>query len=351
MNEQNLRGPVVVIGAGILGCSAAWHLLRSGVRELTLVDAGGVGSGTSSAGAGFVALWAAGFFPAFGTPELEMEHYSLAFYRGLHEAGAQIGYRNNGNLLLVPSEQSLVGKHDSERARAMVQHPDAPAGSRELSSAEVASLTGVVAADQVQGGAWQPAGIQVEAGAAVSVLAEAVRAMGGTILEGTPVIGLQAHGNELDAVLTPSRVLPARAVVLAAGAWTNGLLGHLGIALPLARVVATRLVTAPTGVPPTMPTIQGAGGWLRECRAGYTWGSGTAYRPAFDSRPTDTRFRSDGRASASCSSTTGLSSRSGPRYSATWRSRRSPSGCKGCPATRPINACISGVPHRRRTWS
>jgi glycine/D-amino acid oxidase-like deaminating enzyme len=266
VNRTEFRGPVVVIGGGILGCSAAWHLLRAGVDDVTIVEAGTIGFGTSPAGAGFVALWAAGFFPDFGSPELEMEYYGLAFYRDLHEAGEDIGYRNNGNLFLALSEDDLA------RARGQVQHPDAPSGSRELTGPEVEGLTGVVRGDQVLGATWQPTGIQIEADAAVQSMARAVRAMGGQIVENAPVTDIVVHGSDVNRVVTAEAVLTARAIVVAGGAWTNELLAHLEFRLPLSRVVATRLISGPLEVPETMPTLQGAPvGWLRECRGGFTW--------------------------------------------------------------------------------
>jgi sarcosine oxidase subunit beta len=44
---------VVVIGAGVIGCSIAYHLARRGV-SVTVIDANGVATGTSSATLGLV---------------------------------------------------------------------------------------------------------------------------------------------------------------------------------------------------------------------------------------------------------------------------------------------------------
>ena len=38
-NPQTLKGPVVVVGAGLSGCDTALWLAHSGVRDLTLVEA------------------------------------------------------------------------------------------------------------------------------------------------------------------------------------------------------------------------------------------------------------------------------------------------------------------------
>ena len=72
---------IVVIGAGILGCSAAYHLLKAGVSDVSLLDAVRAGGGTSGAGAGFVSHWSAGFLEHFGEEGIALQKYGLDFYR------------------------------------------------------------------------------------------------------------------------------------------------------------------------------------------------------------------------------------------------------------------------------
>ena len=43
---------VVVIGGGVLGTSAAFHLAEAGIEDIVLVDRGPVGAGTTPMAAG-----------------------------------------------------------------------------------------------------------------------------------------------------------------------------------------------------------------------------------------------------------------------------------------------------------
>lgn len=53
---------VVVIGGGVFGCCAAYHLAKAGAGRVVPVErAPGLAMQTSSAGAGFVNLWSAGW--------------------------------------------------------------------------------------------------------------------------------------------------------------------------------------------------------------------------------------------------------------------------------------------------
>ena len=47
VNSKPETADVVVIGAGIQGLSAAWHLARAGIRDVALVEKSTVGSGSS----------------------------------------------------------------------------------------------------------------------------------------------------------------------------------------------------------------------------------------------------------------------------------------------------------------
>lgn len=269
--------PVVVIGAGILGCSTAYHLLRSGARNVTVVDRNEPAGGTTAAGAGFVALWAAGMYNG-GKSAFDLEQYSLDFYRRLYEDGHDFGYRNDGNLVLALTEEKW-----QNTVRPLARHPLASPATRTLGPAEVAEITGVIDAREVAGGVLMPSGVQVETGAAVAALATFITEMGGRIHTGATVEGIEVNGQRVTAVSTTSGVLPAAAVAIAAGAWTNQVLSHLGRRLPLLPVVATRVVTEPCGVPRSMPTIQcrEIPVWIRESRGGFTWGTARGYRPAF----------------------------------------------------------------------
>ena len=93
MADENSKH-IVVVGGGIIGCSTAYHLLRQGVKKVTLVEAGEPGSATTSAGAGFVSHWSAGMIP-LGEEGFQLQQYGLDFYHMLHELGTEIGYRPN----------------------------------------------------------------------------------------------------------------------------------------------------------------------------------------------------------------------------------------------------------------
>ncbi|MBK3565924.1 FAD-binding oxidoreductase [Streptomyces sp. MBT62] len=272
---------VLVVGAGVLGTSLAHHLLLRDAGRIVVLEARTPAAATSGAGAGFVGLWAAGYADFFTDTDLQLERYGIDFYRRLAERNPDIECRTNGNLYLATTEPGW-----SKWVAPVLGHPLAPTGTRELTPRQVGAITGgVVSPGAVVGGALHPGGIQISAGRATRALADSVRRMGGEIRENTPATGLIMSDGAVVGALTDAGPIRARRVVLACGAWSDQLLRPLGHRLPLLRVVATRVVSPPSGVPDTMPTVMVPdlyGLWLRAHRSGLTWGNGDGYSPAYE---------------------------------------------------------------------
>jgi glycine/D-amino acid oxidase-like deaminating enzyme len=133
----------VVVGGGILGCSAALHLKLRGCDSVTLVERDRIGAGASGAGAGLLARWSAGFVPAWGDAELELETYGLDFYRELSACDYDLGYLGTGVLFVgsarAAGQRSLLplAHHDAAEDRAVLtssgsgSSPKASSGLRE----------------------------------------------------------------------------------------------------------------------------------------------------------------------------------------------------------------------------
>jgi glycine/D-amino acid oxidase-like deaminating enzyme len=281
MMSEHWDADVVVVGAGVLGTSVAYHLLRRRAERVIVLDSGSAASATSGAGAGFVGMWGAGYADFFTGGDLQLEQYGLDFYRRLSADGADIDCWANGNLFLATDETGWTKWVETVR-----DHPHAPPGTRELSARQVHEITGrVIGADSVLGGVLHPGGIQISAGRATRALAARIRAIGGEIRENTRATGLITTDGAVAGVQTAFGPVRARKVVLACGPWSAQLLAPFGYWPPLLRVVATRVVSPASKVPGTMPTVMVPdlfGLWLRAHRGGLTWGNGDGYSPLSD---------------------------------------------------------------------
>lgn len=268
---------IIVIGGGIIGLSAAFHLLKSGAREVTVIEAREPAAATTGAGAGFVSHWSAGMFP-LGEEGLKLQQYGLDFYRSIHEIGVEIGYRPNGTLIMALTE---AGR---ERfVRPVLDSPYAPPEMQDLTAAQIGEKAkGLIDATRVHSGAFNPHGIQLDTKLATGVMVDEIIKMGGTFRNGTSVTAIHDAGSHVT-VETDKGDVEADGVVIAAGAWNNEVLKGLGWRLPLLKVLATRIVTDGRGLPSTLPTVQcrELRLWLRESFGAVMWGTGRHYQPYY----------------------------------------------------------------------
>jgi glycine/D-amino acid oxidase-like deaminating enzyme len=98
---------VAVLGAGIVGASAAWHLARRGMR-VVVIDASGPAAAASGASDGAVSV-------ASKKPGVmaRLANRSLAYTRRLAEAGGPLrgvfGDRPSYYLATSPAEEQALG--------------------------------------------------------------------------------------------------------------------------------------------------------------------------------------------------------------------------------------------------
>ncbi|TPI11032.1 FAD-binding oxidoreductase [Mesorhizobium sp. B4-1-3] len=266
---------IVVVGGGIIGCSTAYHLLKSGVKTVTLVEATEPGAATTSAGAGFVSHWSAGMIPA-GEEGLRLQQYGLDFYRMLSDLGTEIGYRPNGTLIMALTPQ---GREDF--VMPVLSSPYAPKEMQDLNAAQIGEkMGGLVDPAKVHSGAYNPHGIQLDTKLALGVLVSEINKLGGVVRDRTRVRKISDVGGKVT-LETDRDIIEADGAVVAAGAWNNAVLASLDWRLPLLRVLATRVVTDDRGLPSTLPTIQcrELRLWLRETFGAIMWGTGSHYTP------------------------------------------------------------------------
>jgi sarcosine oxidase subunit beta len=244
---------VVVVGGGVVGASVAWHLARSGVRDVTVVDR------CAAPGEGSTGRATGGFRAQFGTG-INVRLSLLArekLLRFRDEVGADPGYEPCGYLWLASSAEEL----DVLRAAQRVQHAAGLRESRIVASNEIAVLNPKASLDGVIGGAFCPIDGFVRPLEILRGYLEGARRLGVSVRFGAEVVGFRRAAHRIEAVRLRDADLPCGTAVNAAGAWAAplGRLAGVDVAVaPLRRQVAC---TVPCdALPGDMPmTI-----WLRD---------------------------------------------------------------------------------------
>jgi glycine oxidase len=215
---------ILVIGAGIVGCSLARELARAN-QQVTVVERGLVGAGASSAAAG---LLSPSLATVTGGPLLELCRQSADLYESwledLRQDGAgDVGFRRPGLLTVWTSADETESEGDS-----------APATRRrvELLSEEELRRREPALTGRVLGAAFYPDDAQVDPARLTRAAAQVCERAGVTIRENEPVQRVVREGDRITAIHTTSACYWPGLVVLAAGAWSGGLAETLGLDLP-----------------------------------------------------------------------------------------------------------------------
>lgn len=224
---------VVVIGAGIIGVSAAWHLAKAG-HSVALLEKGVVAGEQSSRN------W--GWCRTMNRDEREiplMQHSQTLWDALPGEIGAEMGFRRNG-LVYVTKDPAQLASWEAWLDMARPYQ----VGARMIDAEEARRLAPCPGQDWV-GGVISPRDGRAEPALAAPALARAARARGATLHQNCAVRGLDTTGGRISGVFTERGFIRTQAVVLAAGAWASMFLRRHGVDMPQSSVHSTIFATTP----------------------------------------------------------------------------------------------------------
>lgn len=265
---------VLVIGGGSIGLHAAYYLLKSG-RKVTLLEFKQAARGSSSGNAGhivpshIVPLAAPGIIPTaikwmldpknspFGMKfSLDPAYlrWLLRFALSCTEANVQTAipvltslgllsaenftrliaeekfdchYRDSGLLFLYKTESAFAdGRHEAE----LLHQRGLPA--EVLDSAAVHTRE-PAALPEVIGGVHFTGDSSLHPARYLELLLKRVKQMGALVYENSPVTGFETRDGKISKVFTPAVSFEPQQVVLAAGAWSPGVVIGLGLDIPV----------------------------------------------------------------------------------------------------------------------
>jgi len=272
---------VVIIGAGVMGASVAYHLATRGWRDILILDrSSGPGQGSTGAATG-------GFRAQFGTP-INIRLSLLArqkLLRFQEEVGADPGYVQAGYLWLATSKDEL----DLLRQGLRVQQAEGLHEAREVNAADIAGLNPALRHDLVFGGVFCPTDGFIAPRQILNGYLNAAQRLGAQVQWGSEVVQVKHRNGRIASVGTTRGHIETDAVVNAAGAWA-GVIGKLaGVSLPvtpLRRQVAATIPCAllPAGMPMTIFAGDGFHFRVRDGRVLLLWPSPGAPDSPFDIR-------------------------------------------------------------------
>ncbi len=214
---------VVIIGGGVAGCSAAYHLSKFGWNNIVLLERDQLTSGTT---------WhAAGLIGQLGSSATitKLRNYSLNLYKQLEiETGLSTGLKQNGSLTVATTEERL---HELKRQVTTAQLFNVEAN--EVSKSQIKSLYPLINTEDIIGGVHIPNDGQADPVGVTNVLAKAAKQHGANIIEHCSVKKILTKNNEIVGVETDQGKIDCEYIVLASGMWSRQIAADINVSIPL----------------------------------------------------------------------------------------------------------------------
>ncbi len=214
---------VIVIGAGVIGTSIAFHLTRRGVRDVVVLERETAGSGSTGKNAG-------GIRQQFSTeinvrlsqrslPEIER----FAELTGIDPSFHQVGY-----LFLITEDRDVEA---FERSLALWRRVDVPA--RKLSAEEARELVPGLNVSDVRFATYCPKDGYADPSSMVQGYVRCARAAGARVVERVRVSGIEVERGRVRAVRVGAERIACERVIDAAGPWAGEVGSMAGVDIPV----------------------------------------------------------------------------------------------------------------------
>ena len=264
------QAKVVVIGGGVVGVSALYHLAKKGWgEEVVLIEKGELTSGST---------WhAAGLLPLFNMSYSvgQIHKYSVELYKDLEkETGQQVGFSQVGNLRLAMNHERM-DEYFQYAATAKTIGIDV----NFLTPDEVKAIWPLCETDNLVGAILHPEDGYIQPADLTQAMAKGARARGATIYRNTAVLSIEQSSQGGWKIETNKGTITCDHVVSATGNYARQTGAMVGLDIPVMPVEHQYIVTEPhpeiinrqnSGLPEMAVLRESDGSWyLREENGGF----------------------------------------------------------------------------------
>jgi sarcosine oxidase, subunit beta len=221
-NSTPRTADIVIIGAGVMGASIAFHLARRNGGRIAVIDKDHVGRGSSGRSSALIRMHYS--FP----PEVQLAVVSLHIFEHWREVVGEAGdFRKTGFLRIVhPNETERLKRN------VAMQH-QLGVNVQLINRDELKELEPDWAVDEVEVAAYEPDSGYGDGASVANDFLSRARGLGVTYLSKTQATGLRVKDGRIRGVLTDHGEIDAPVVVAATGAWTRPLFQQAGYDLPI----------------------------------------------------------------------------------------------------------------------
>jgi len=225
------RAKVVVIGAGIVGNSMAYHLAKLGWRDIVLLDKGTLPNPGGSTGH-------ASNFIFLTDHSKEMAAFTIESVNQYKELGV---FTQSGGIEVARTPERM-----QELTRRIASSKSWGVDARLITPAECKELVPYLDESVILGGFYTPGVGVVDSLRAGTLMREAAQALGAlTVVAGAEVTGIDTDCGRITGVRTNQGDIATDTVVVACGIWSPRIARMAGASIPLTPAVHQMISVGP----------------------------------------------------------------------------------------------------------
>ena len=226
---------VVIVGAGIMGVSTAYHLARLGAGRVIVLERDTVCSGSTALASGGIRHQYANRLG------IELTTHSIVTYERFEaEFGVDPNFRQHGYLILIATEDELAVAR-----RSVALQRELGVNVELLDAATTRKLCPYLNTGDLLGATYTPRDGYADPYLCATGIAARARELGVVIHQQHEVTAFLRDGDRVRGVVTRHGAFEAGAIVIATGAW-SGVVGTLaGVDIPVRPHRRHKFMTAP----------------------------------------------------------------------------------------------------------
>ena len=219
---MNQTYDAIVIGAGVMGASIAFHLAERGLKT-AILERKVSASGATGHSSGLVRM----HYDLAAESELTFKSYQLYFSNWKERVGGESGFQQTGFLQIAKRE------HEDKLRGNVLNQQKIGINTSVISADEVKKLFPDLITEHFDYAAYEPDSGYADATLTTNAFLESAKRNGATLIQNCEVTAIYATGGKVTGVSTNKGEFSAPIVVNAAGTWAKHVASLAGIEVPL----------------------------------------------------------------------------------------------------------------------
>ncbi len=219
---MNQTYDAIVIGAGVMGASIAFHLAERGLQT-AILERKVTASGATGHSSGLVRM----HYDLAAESELTYKSYQVYFSNWKERVGGDCGFQQTGFLQIARRE------HEDKLRGNVANQQKIGINTSVISADEVKKLFPDLITEHFDYAAYEPDSGYADATLTTNSFIEAAKRNGTTLIQNCEVTSIHAAGGKVTGVSTNKGDFEAPLIINAAGAWAKQVASLAGIEVPL----------------------------------------------------------------------------------------------------------------------